>query len=155
MMENGMKVMVREYLPEDFEKIEKIHDAARKEELRFAKLQQAFLPFSVAAERENFFDYKICTAILYGKVVGFAAYSEDELAWLYVDSAYFRRGIGRALVEYVLAHTSRPVWVEVLSGNVPAESLYRSVGFEKSEICSGKMPGNEKFPVTVIRLCLK
>ena len=103
-----MKVMVREYLPEDFEKIEKIHDAARKEELRFAKLQQAFLPFSVAAERENFFDYKICTAILYGKVVGFGAYSEDELAWLYVDSAYFRRGIGRALVEYVLAHTSRP-----------------------------------------------
>ena len=51
----------------------------------------------------------------------------------------------------------RPPWrkwggaltVEVLAGNLPALSLYRSLGFTQEEIVHGHMPGNEDFSVTV------
>ena len=42
-----------------------------------------------------------------------------------------------------------PLSVEVLAGNVPALTLYRSLGFTQEEIVHGHMPGNEAFPVTV------
>ena len=32
---------------------------------------------------------------------GFAACTEEELAWLYVDPEHMRRGIGRGLVEFL------------------------------------------------------
>lgn len=67
-----------------------------------------------------------------------------------MDPAYSRRGIGKNLIEYVISIiTRRPINVEVLAGNEPALNLYKSMGFETVEICSGVMPGNESFHVTV------
>ena len=43
----------------------------------------------------------------------------------------------------------KPLTVEVLAGNLPALSLYRSLGFSQEKIVHGHMPGNEAFPVTV------
>ena len=85
-----------------------------------------------------------------GRVCGFAAYADEELAWLYVDPDYMRRGIGSALVRHVIEHTyKRPLCIEVLKGNTPAIRLYESMGFHTTKLCSGKMPGNENFSVTV------
>ena len=55
-----------------------------------------------------------------------------------------RKGIGKALVEYVAQRTKRPLTIEVLAGNVPALGLYQSMGFSV-----GKMPGSESFEVMV------
>lgn len=131
-----------------------IHDAARADELRLAGLERAFLPLSVAAEREGLFEYALRVAELDGQTAGFAAFTQDELAWLYVDPALSRRGVGRALVEDALTRMERPVFIEVLAGNVPALALYRSCGFGESETASGQMPGNEEFSVTchILRL---
>lgn len=149
------EIIVRKYQSPDWESIRDIHDAARMEELRLAGLAEAFLPLEVAAEREGLFGYGIFVAELNGEPAGFDACSEDELAWLYVHPRFFRRGVGRRLAEEVLAHTGRPVWAEVLAGNAPAAALYRRLGFAEKEVCTGHMPGNEKFVVTVSRLCLE
>ncbi len=143
-------LVIRAYQPADWHEIERIHDAARKIELSLAGLSEAFLPLAIAVEREDLFAYHVCVAVFQGAVAGFAAYSEDELAWLYVDPAHMRRGIGRSLVQYVMDHTGqRPLCIEVLQGNEPALQLYRSMGFETVETVSGHMPGNEAFPVCV------
>ena len=96
------------------------------------------------------FDYTVAVAMQEGRVCGFAAYADEELAWLYVDPDYMRRGIGSALVRHVIEHTyKRPLCIEVLKGNTPAIRLYESMGFHTTKLCSGKMPGNENFSVTV------
>lgn len=144
------EVEIRAYQPRDWEKLCEIHDAARKIELANAGLDAAFLPLAIAAEKEKLFEYELHVAGQDGCVVGFVAYHEDEIAWLYVAPEAMRRGIGHRLVSYVVANTTvRPLLVEVLCGNEPAKALYEKCGFTLKEIASGQMPGNEQFAVSV------
>ena len=140
---------IRPYRDADWPRLRAIHDAARQNELALAGLSDAFLPLEVAAQREGLFDYTLRVAELDGQIAGFAAFTEEELAWLYVDPALARRGVGRALVAHALSEMSRPVSIEVLAGNTPALALYESCGFHPTETLSGSMPGNEAFAVTV------
>lgn len=143
------EVNIRPYEKMDFERLAQIHDGARKNELALAGLSEAFVPFEQAAVREDFFDYKVYVAEYDGTVAGFIAFNEEEIAWLYVDIDYSRRGIGRSLVNFALQRLGGDVSIEVLAGNEPAAALYASFGFQIQETLSGVMPGNEEFPVTV------
>lgn len=141
-------ITIRPYTPSDYDSISKIHDAARRIELDLASLDAAFLPFDLAAERESFFDYPhIDVAVADGAVVGFCAYTDEELAWLYVSPDMMRRGIGRKLVENALAAEPGIKYIEALYGNEPARKLYESFGFSVKEIRAGVMTGNEAFHV--------
>lgn len=149
-------IAIQAYTPADWQAIEEIHDAARLQELTLAGLAEAFLPLAVAAEREDLFDYELYVAKKDGKTVGFTAFTEEELAWLYVRPDCQRQGIGRALGEFALGHMNENgQTVEVLRGNEPARRLYRSLGFQETELLQGKMPGNEEFTVSVWQMCRK
>lgn len=146
-------ITIRDYRPDDWEDIQRIHDAGRRNELKLAGLEDAFLPLSVAAEREGLFDYPgFFVAEENGTAVGFAACTEDELAWLYVDPDRARRGIERRLCEYALERFPEIRYIEALVGNEPARALYETLGFELTGTESGKMPGNEDFSVEVYLL---
>lgn len=138
------------YTPGDWAGIEKAHDSARMQELTYAGLEKAFLPLAVAAEREDLFAYSVCTARTEDGVAGFAAYTEDELAWLYVHPDFQRQGVGRMLAEFALSQMAPgEKTVEVLLGNEPARHLYRSLGFTQEVLLHGHMPGNESYEVSV------
>lgn len=142
-------MLIREYHSDDWPAIEVIHDQARGIELRLAGLEAAFIPLAVAAVSEDLFDYTLRVAEIDGHVVGFVAYTEDELAWLYVDPACMREGIGGALIRHVIENTdARPLHIEVLQGNEPAVRAYEKHGFVRTGLASGRMPGNEAFEVT-------
>lgn len=101
-------------------------------------------------EEEGLFEYKhVEVALLDEQVVGFCAYSEDELAWLYVRPENMRTGIGKQLVAHALETEKSIYYIEVLFGNEPAKWLYERFGFLEREIISGRMPGNEQFHVKV------
>ena len=141
---------IRNYNEFDWNAVERIHDCARKIELKLAGLDEAFLPLTIAAEREGLFDYPgLFVAERDGEVVGFAACTEDELAWLYVDPENMRKGIGRMLSEYALNQFPEIRYVEALKGNEPALTLYKSLGFQLIGFRKGQMPGNEDFAVEV------
>lgn len=145
-----MAIIIRNYNSSDWDSIQRIHDASRLMELRLAGLEAAFLPLKIAAEREGLFDYPgLFVAEENGVVVGFAACTEEELAWLYVDPAHMRKGIGRQLMEFVLQQFPEIYYIEALVGNAPAKALYEAMGFEVTGTASGKMPGNEDFTVEV------
>ncbi len=149
-----MKIV--KYAPTYWEDIQKVHDPARMQELTLAGLKDAFLPLTVAAEREDLFDYHLYVAVEENAAVGFVAFTEDELAWLYVRPDHQRKGIGRALAEFALAKMEEEEKsVEVLFGNEPAHNLYYSLGFTKETIVHGVMPGNESFPVTVWQMTME
>ena len=138
---------IRPYRPSDFVDLCRVHDAARRCELAHADLADAFLPLSIAAGREGLFDCSVCVAEQDGAVSGFIAYSSSEIAWLYVDPAKQRRGIGSRLIRHALERCEAPVLVEVLAGNTPALQLYQSLGFVIACTRKGVMPGNEAFAV--------
>ncbi len=143
-------LIIRPYRPEDFPGIERVHDRARRVELRYAGLEDAFLPLRIAAEREDLCAYPgLFVAELGGEIAGFAACTQEELAWLYVDPAHFRKGVGRALAEHALQRFPGIRHVEVLSGNAPAQALYARLGFVTAATERGRMPGNEAFSVQV------
>ena len=143
-------MIIQPYEPKYWEGIQAVHDPARMQELTLAGLEAAFLPLSVAAEREDLFDYDLYIALEGEQVLGFVAYTEEELAWLYVHPDHQRRGVGSALARFAVERmTAETKDVEVLFGNEPARRLYQSLGFIKETIVHGRMPGNEDFRVTV------
>lgn len=144
------------YEPAHWAGIEKVHDTARRQELAYAGLDGAFLPLSVAAQQEDLFAYSLFVAKQDEDVAGFVAFTEDELAWLYVHPACQRQGIGRALAEFALSKMAPgEKCVEVLAGNETARNLYRSLGFSGEVLLHGRMPGNEKYEVSVWRMTMK
>lgn len=140
---------IRGYEEKDFERLCQIHDPARRNELRLAGLSEAFVPLSIAAGREGLFEYRVYVAEHNGLVVGFVAVSDTELAWLYVDHAFARQGVGSELVDFALKEMNNGAEIEVLAGNEPALALYAKFGFAVVRTETGVMLGNESFPVTV------
>jgi ribosomal protein S18 acetylase RimI-like enzyme len=138
-------MLLRPYVPGDWQRLCYIHDAARLLELRASGMEQAFLDLQQTAQGEGLFDSSLIVAEVDGEVEGFVAFAESELNWLYVNPAMHRRGIGRALVRHALGACKGEMSAEVLVGNDAALQLYRSEGFEVLERIDGRLTGNEAF----------
>ena len=74
-------------------------------------------------------------------IVGFAGVDAPYLAWLYVDPAHYRRGIGRSLLRVCLDRVNDDAWTLACGNNTPALSLYESEGFVVQERFVGKNAG--------------
>jgi ribosomal protein S18 acetylase RimI-like enzyme len=136
---------IREYLDGDWSRLCEIHDAARRDELGASGLMAAYLRLEQTADNEGLFDAHVVVAEVDGSVQGFAAYSDQELTWLYCDPAAYRRGIGRRLLRHVIAACEGDLYTEVLVGNEAALALYLSEGFAVLRTVEGKLAGNEAF----------
>ena len=130
-------ILIQPYCEQHWSQIEAIHDAARRIELEQAGLPEAFVPLKEAAKKEGLFDYRVDVALLNGKAVGFCAYTEEELAWLYVAPEQMRKGIGQRLIKHALCQEPGIRYIEVLFGNEPAKRLYEKMGFQVKEVLSG------------------
>ena len=102
------KLEIREYHEVDFDRLCQIHDQARKRELEAANLSEAFKSLRIAAYEEDLFSYNIYVGQKDKKVIGFVAFSDDELAWLYVDPSFQKQGVGSKLIEFSLNKMKRP-----------------------------------------------
>lgn len=136
---------VRPYQAGDWPLLCAIHDAARLHELEASGLLGAFLSLEQTADNEGLFEGEVIVAELAGTVQGFAAFSDDELTWLYVDPAMTRRGIGRRLLQHVIQACGGTLSTEVLLGNEPALALYLSEGLKVRRRVDGRLAGNESF----------
>jgi ribosomal protein S18 acetylase RimI-like enzyme len=145
-----MTVAIRPYEDRDWAAIARIHDAARLDELRASVGVEAFRTLDDTYEGEGLFDGGVWVGECVGEgVVGFVAVAAGELTWLYVDPAWYRRGVGRQLLRHALAADgSESVECTVLEGNAGALALYASEGFVVSETKSGRLAGNEAFAAT-------
>jgi ribosomal protein S18 acetylase RimI-like enzyme len=143
---------IRPYTVMDWNRVCEIHDAARRDELAAAGLSDAFLTLAETADNEGFHDYEIRVAERDGNVLGFVAFTTEELAWLYVDPHFYGKGIGSGLIQAALCETAAPLTAEVLDGNVAALATYSKAGFVETGRAHGRMPGNERFAVTVSEL---
>lgn len=140
---------IRPYTENDWNRVCEIHDAARRDELAAARLDAAYLTLAETAANEGFHDYTIRVAEIGTTLVGFVAFTTEELSWLYVDPDWYGRGIGTALIRAALEETGASLGAEVLAGNEAAVALYSKCGFVIVGQAQGRLPGNERFTVSV------
>jgi GNAT superfamily N-acetyltransferase len=136
---------IRPYAPADWDQLCAVHDASRSDELQTSGLLDAFLTLEQTAENEGLFDGQVFVHELDGEVLGFMAFAENELTWLYVRPLAYRRGVGRALLRHAIEACAGNLSTEVLLGNEPALQLYLSEGFRILQRVDGKLAGNESF----------
>ncbi len=139
---------IRLYRPEDWSAIAAVHDRSRLDELRVSVGIGAFLSLADTADEENLFDGEVWVGCFGDTIVGFVAFAEDEVNWLYVDPEYYRLGVGRALLRHAVSHCGKTVHTTALSRNERALNLYLGEGFRIIQTVSGRLNGNERFPAT-------
>lgn len=142
---------IRDYRADDWSAVAWVHDAARLQELAASVGVEAFLSLADTAEDEGLFDDKVWVASVAGQVVGFVAYADAEVTWLYVHPDHQGHGVGRALLRHALDHARATgadrVETTVLDGN-RARALYERQGFTLTETRTGPLVGNEAFTAT-------
>ncbi len=144
-------ITYRPYEDKDWQTICQIHDRARPDELIGACDPRGFIPIEQDKEMEDLKRSKKFVACVGEAVAGFVGVDKDYLAWLYVDPAHYRKGIGRELLRIGIREIGGGAWTIVLDGNQKAIALYESEGFKEISRFDGE---NNGYPVTCIRMKL-
>jgi len=132
---------IREYVHQlDWDNICKIHDKARILELEKSAPKEAFVSLQNCYKEEKLFDSIILVAEKDNELVGFIAFTNEEITWLYIDPKFFRKGYGKKLLSFALSQILRPVKVTVLINNIRAINLYKGLGFTIDRKQQGKIP---------------
>jgi len=84
-----------------------------------------------------------------GGVRGMCTLRGNYLAQLFVDVGYQRCGIGTALLDHVLGHTTGPIELHTFEANVNARAFYEKHGF--AAVAFGTSP-EESQPDVLYRL---
>lgn len=123
------EVIIRKYKNIDYVQLCKVHDQARMQELIVGNAVDLYAPLEVAVYKEELFSETIYVAALDSQVVGFVAFRENELGYIYVLNEFQGRGIGGKLLDTVIPYLERPAFLEVFPTNIKAKRLYQSRGF--------------------------
>ena len=103
-----MNHSIRSYRSSDWSAICRVHDRSRPDELAGSFDPRAFIPLAEDPEGSYIRDCEMFIAQSGDDVLGFAGIDEPYLAWLYVDPAYYRLGIGLALLRHCGERLSEP-----------------------------------------------
>lgn len=102
-----------------------------------AKSIKSFDPF-IGDRRIDNWRGELLVCVEHDAVVGYVSFSSSLfyhrpfVALLFVRESHRRRGIGRQLIERVLAHYEGvDVWISTEEANQPASQLFERIGFER------------------------
>jgi GNAT superfamily N-acetyltransferase len=136
-----MDFEIRDYRSDDWQAVCRVHDRSRPDELRGSFDARAFIPLAEDPEGEEIADCDMFVAQHGDAVVGFAGIDEPFFAWLYVDPAFYGRGIGRALLRHCLELLGEDAWTLACGNNDRAINLYLSEGFTVESRSIGENAG--------------
>lgn len=123
------EVIIRKYKNMDYVQLCQVHDQARMQELIVGNAVDLYAPLEVALYKEELFSETLYVAEVDKQVVGFVAFRENELGYIYVLSEFQGKGIGGKLLDTIIPYLERPAFLEVFPTNIKAKRLYRSRGF--------------------------
>ncbi|OHV13936.1 GNAT family N-acetyltransferase [Kushneria phosphatilytica] len=122
---------IRDYRPEDLERILTIYAQAKPDEFRFEKSE--FDVVGLEQDAQRFDDFQRSRVQVWAdeneSVEGYITWQGQKIGSLFVHPRARGRGVGRALVAAVLARLEGEVRLNVVSSNTPAQQLYDSLGF--------------------------
>ncbi|WP_394791728.1 GNAT family N-acetyltransferase [Rhodoferax sp.] len=123
---------IRAFAPSDLTPVLEIYALSKLDELA----NEAYVPELVPLDRDppRFASFKQSSVYVYEttQLLGFAAYSGNEITALFVHPAARGQRIGRTLLEHLLALVPPDCCLHVAASNTAAMALYRQYGFEIS-----------------------
>ena len=146
-----MELTIRDSSTDVWPAICKLHDRARPGELRGSFDARTFVPLAEDPEGATLAACEVFVARDGDEVIGFAGIDVPYLAWLYVDPAHYRRGVGRALLDHCLERLGEDAWTISCGNNTAALDLYLGRGFSVEKRFTGNNAGYEG---PVVRLAL-
>lgn len=120
-----MGIVIRRAIEVDWASIIALHRRAAVHERRLAGIASD----SDIAEAQHQFRGDLHVAFLGVRLAGFVSWANNEIAWLYVEPAFFRRGVGTKLLQHALDHCGFVAHIRVLLHNRPMLDLCASQGF--------------------------
>ena len=88
------EVIIRKYKNTDYVQLCKVHDEARMQELIVGNVVDLYAPLEVAIYKGELFSETIYVAEVNNRIVGFVAFKENELGYIYVLKDFQGKGIG-------------------------------------------------------------
>ncbi|HEU4326535.1 MAG TPA: GNAT family N-acetyltransferase [Roseiflexaceae bacterium] len=149
----GTAIAIRPYRDEDWDAICAVHDRSRPDELCGSCDPRAFVP--LAEDQEYLEDVRRSHKLVAcdgERVVAFVGVDGTYLSWLYVDPAYYGRGIGRRLLQLGKQQIGPEAWTISLANNQRALRLYASEGFAIVQTFQGDNAG---YPCEGVKLAFK
>jgi ribosomal protein S18 acetylase RimI-like enzyme len=143
-------VTIRDARPEDEAILFGIHDRSRPDELVGSCDPRGFVP--LAEDFRSLEDFRMSRkwVALDGETpVGFSGVRDDYISWLYIEPAYYGRGIGRKLLRIAMETAGAKAWTVALEGNTRARTLYESEGFVPVLTFNGE---NNGYPCRCVKL---
>ncbi|ADY57014.1 GCN5-related N-acetyltransferase [Syntrophobotulus glycolicus DSM 8271] len=144
-------MVIRAYTEKDWEEVCHVFDRAKPDEMRGSCDLKAIRPLKADKELiRSFHESKIFVAEEDGRVVGFAGYHNTLISWLFVAPQYYRQGIGRRLLNWILTDVGETAYLNVAKYNEPAKRLYYSEGFKVVEEFTGQYNGYEAHALKLV-----
>jgi putative acetyltransferase len=120
---------IRKYNAKDYQTILDIYAASKLDELRYEDARFELLPLDQDMKRLK----QLLESVIYlcedNEVVGYCANFGSEIRALFVHPKSRGKGIGKCLLEFLLAKISGPAELYVAKSNTPAKNLYAKYGF--------------------------
>jgi GNAT superfamily N-acetyltransferase len=125
------KLAIRPYRKADFDAVTILWRLAREKSLPD---HQRRMGYFFHEDRDFFRNYilpkdKIWVAVFGGERVAFMAMKEDFIDQLYVHPDHWRKGFGKALLDFAKKLAPSHLWLFTLQINVNARAFYEKNGF--------------------------
>ena len=121
---------IRSFSPSDLPSVLEIYALSKLDELANEPVIPPLIPLDLDERRYSAFKASTVYVCEGPALLGYGARRGAEITGLFVHPAGRRKGVGRALLEHLLARYAGPSCLHVAASNRVAVSLYRSYGFE-------------------------
>lgn len=121
---------IRKFKEADFQAILDVYAASKLDELRNEKTAFELLPLEKDTKRLKRLlesDIYVCEE---DYIIGYAAHCGSEISAIFVHPKGRRKGIGKCLLEFILAIIKGPAELYVAKSNTPAKELYKKYDFK-------------------------
>lgn len=136
-----MAIIIRRAIQADWARIIALHRRAAVHERRLTGIAAE----AEIADAQHHFRGELRVAATAHRLLGFVSWVGNEIAWLYVEPASFRRGIGTMLMQHALDHCGFVAHIRVLAGNAPMLALCAAQGF----IPADEQPKDDDGPASI------
>jgi putative acetyltransferase len=124
---------IRKYKTDDFVSISEIYSLSKLDELQQEKTDFELLPLASDTKRLN----QLVESDIYvydeNGVIGYCAIYDSEIRALFVHPDFRNIGIGKKMLEFLLAKINGNITLYVAKSNVTAKTLYSQYGFEVTD----------------------
>jgi len=139
------RFIIRDYRAEDFDAVTILWRIAREKSLPEFQQEKGHFFYE---DRNYFRDHvlmenRVWTVDADNHPVGFMAMNKDFIDQLYIHPDYWRRGIGRALLNLARECSPDHVWLYTLQVNLGARAFYEKNGFVAEKFGESPPPESE------------